>query len=483
MAKKSIMKNYIYNLSYQILTLILPIVTTPYLARVLGATGIGIYGYTFSICTYFNLFGSLGVALYGQREIAYNQDNKSKRNKIFYEIIVLRFITMTISILIYAFCFMRKGDYVLYYRILVLELIATAFDISWFFQGLEEFKKTVIRNILVRVVAVSLVFVFVKEKTDLNKFVLIYSLADLIGNLSLWIYLPKYLRGEKVGKIYAFQHLLPILMLFVPQISNQLYKMLDTTMIGKLITDKAETGYYEQAQKIVRLLITIVTSLGTIMIPRIAHTFEKGNSKKIVAYIEDSFCFTFLLSFPMMIGISCVANSFVPFFLGSGYDKVIVLIRVICPILLLLGIANVVGTQYLLPTKRQKEYTNSIIVGVVINFILNYFLILKFESIGASIATVVSQLAIDVIQLYIVRNEISLKKVLYSSIKYLISSIVMGVLCMMIFFLMKASVKTMIIQVIIGAISYSITLILLKDRFVMEILNKFKVKFSTNNNS
>ena len=480
MAKKSIIKNYIYNLSYQILTLILPIVTTPYLARVLGATGVGIYGYTFSICTYFNLFGSLGVALYGQREIAYNQDNKTKRNKIFYEIILLRFITMAISILIFVFCFARKSDYAIYYRILVLELFATAFDISWFFQGLEEFKKTVIRNIVVRIAAVSLVFIFVKKSTDLNKFVLIYSLADLIGNLSLWVYLPKYLRGEKVGKIHIYKHIIPILMLFIPQISNQLYKMLDTTMIGKLIPDKSETGYYEQAQKIVRLLITIVTSLGTIMIPRIANTFEKGDNKKIMAYIEDSFCFTFLLSFPMMIGISCVADSFVPFFFGQGYDKVVILIRVICPILLLLGIANVVGTQYLLPTKRQKEYTNSIMFGVVINFILNYILIIRFKSIGASIATVISQLAINIIQMYQVRKEFNFRKIVKSSIKYIIASVIMGAACILIYILMKASVKTMIVQIIVGAFVYAISLIALRDRFVYELLNKFKRKFAPN---
>ena len=480
MAKKSIIKNYIYNLSYQILTLILPIVTTPYLARVLGATGVGIYGYTFSICTYFNLFGSLGVALYGQREIAYNQDNKTKRNKIFYEIILLRFITMAISILIFIFCFTGKGDYAVYYRILVLELFATAFDISWFFQGLEEFKKTVIRNIVVRIAAVSLVFIFVKKSTDLNKFVLIYSLADLIGNLSLWVYLPKYLKGKKVGKIHIYKHIIPILMLFIPQISNQLYKMLDTTMIGKLIPDKSETGYYEQAQKIVRLLITIVTSLGTIMIPRIANTFEKGDNKKIMAYIEDSFCFTFLLSFPMMIGISCVADSFVPFFFGQGYDKVVILIRVICPILLLLGIANVVGTQYLLPTKRQKEYTNSIMFGVVINFILNYILIIRFKSIGASIATVISQLAINSIQMYQVRKEFNFRKIIKSSIKYILASIIMGATCILIYILMKASVKTMIVQIIVGAFVYAISLIALRDRFVFELLNKFKRKFAPN---
>ena len=216
------------------------------------------------------------------------------------------------------------------------------------------------------------------------------------------------------------------------------------------------------------------------MIPRIANTFEKGDNKKIMAYIEDSFCFTFLLSFPMMIGISCVADSFVPFFLGQGYDKVIILIRVICPILLLLGIANVIGTQYLLPTKRQKEYTSSIIAGVVINFILNFILITKFQSIGASIATVVSQLAIDVIQLYLVRKEFDLKRVAKSSIKYFVSSIIMGAVCILIYVLMKASIKTMIIQVIAGCIVYSISLIAMKDRFVYDLLKKFKVKFMPN---
>ena len=360
MGKKSILKNYIYNLSYQILTLILPIITTPYLARVLGAEGTGIYGYTFSIATYFILFGSLGVALYGQREIAYAQENKEKRKKTFIEIIIFRFITMAISIVVYYIFFMRKGEYSQYYTILLLELIAAAFDISWFFQGLEEFKKTVIRNILVRIVSVSCIFIFVKEPQDLNKFIFIYSLADLVGNLSLWLYLPKYLKGIEVKNINIVSQIPQILLLFVPQISNQLYKMLDTTMIGKIISDKAETGYYEQAQKVTRLLLTIVTSLGTVMIPRMANTFASGDQKKVKEYMKNSFHFVFFLSFPMMFGISTVSNAFVPIFFGDGYEKVALLIKIISPILLLMGIANVIGTQYLLPTKRQKEYTLSL---------------------------------------------------------------------------------------------------------------------------
>ena len=201
MEKTSIKKNYLYNLVYQIIILILPIITTPYISRALGATNIGIYSYTVSIVTYFTLFGSLGVSLYGQREIAYVRDNTSKRKKTFIEIILFRFITLTISMIIFYFSFARSNEYQVYYRILLLYLLAASFDISWFFQGLEDFKKTVTRNVIVRLLSVACIFIFVKKPEDLSKYLLIYSLADLLGNLSLWLYLPKYFKGIKVKNI------------------------------------------------------------------------------------------------------------------------------------------------------------------------------------------------------------------------------------------------------------------------------------------
>ena len=282
MAKKSITRNYIYNMIYQILTLILPLITTPYLSRVLGAEGIGIYSYTYAIVTYFVLFGSLGVSLYGQREIAYAQDNVEARKKTFIEIVIFRFIAVFISMIFYNIFFIHGEKYNLYYKILTLELLASAFDISWFFQGIEEFKRTVTRNILVRICSVTFVFIFVKNKEDLAKFVLIYSLADLLGNMTLWLYLPKYLKGGKIKNINVIVHIVPIIMLFIPQIANQIYKILDTTMIGKIVEDKSETGFYEQSQKVIRLLLTIVTSLGVVMIPRMANKIGRASCRERV---------------------------------------------------------------------------------------------------------------------------------------------------------------------------------------------------------
>ena len=475
MAKKSITKNYIYNMVYQALTLILPLITTPYLSRVLGAEGIGIYGYTFSVVTYFVLFGSLGVALYGQREIAYAGEDKGKRKKIFIEVNIFRWITIAIATLIYFFIFMRNNTYQTYYRILLFELFAAAFDISWFFQGMEEFKKTVIRNVLVRICSVALVFLIVKTKEDLAKFVLIYSLADFIGNLSLWLYLPKYTSGIKVKNIEVWKHLIPIIMLFIPQIANQVYKILDTTMIGKLVLDKSETGYYEQSQKVIRLLLTIVTSLGVVMVPRMASTFASGDKEKVNEYMKMSFKFVFFIAFPLMFGIVSISKSFVPLFFGEGYDKVVLLITIMSPILVLMGMANVVGTQYLLPTKRQKEYTISVTIGVIVNFFMNYFLIKRYAAIGASIATVLSQLVVDTVQLYYIRKDINIKNMIILAWKYLCSAVVMYVFCFITSLVVsRGYVFEISAQVLVGAIVYFVMLIILKDDYVYKFLNTVK---------
>lgn len=334
METKSIKKNYLYNLAYQILILILPIVTTPYISRVLGAEKVGIYSFTISIVTYFSLFGTLGVSLYGQREIAYARENKSKRKKTFFEIILFRFITMAISIGVFCFTYVRNPEYGKYYQILILYLLAAAFDISWFFQGMEEFKKTVTRNVIVRIVSVCSIFLFVKAPEDLWKYLLIYSLADLVGNLSLWLYLPKYFKGTAIKNINIKRHMIPIMLLFIPQIAIKLYNVVDKTMIGYMITEKSALGNYEEAYKVINVLFTVVSSLGIVMVPRIASVFASGDKKTLNQYIVKSFRFMFFLAFPMMIGLMTISKEFVPIFLGEGYENAVGIVNILAPMIL-----------------------------------------------------------------------------------------------------------------------------------------------------
>ena len=482
--KKSVTKNYVYNLLYQMLILILPLITTPYISRVLGAENIGIYSFTISISAFFILFGSLGVALYGQREVAYLQDKTKERSKIFWEIVIFRFLTMAISLVIFYFTFaIGNNEYNLYYKILILEIIANALDISWFFQGLEEFKKTVGRNTLVKLISIVCIFTLVKTREDLPIYFMIYVFSILIGNLSLWLYLPKYLEKIKVKELNVLSHLKPTISLFIPQIAVQVYTLLDKTMIGAIIADKSEVGYYEQAQKIIKMLLTIITSLGTVMLPRIASTFAKGNKEKITNYMKKSFNMVFILEFPLIFGILAVSNEFVPIFFGQGYEKVAILMNIISPIILLIGLSNVTGTQYLLPTKRQKEYTTSVVCGSIVNLIMNSLLIWKFGALGASIGTVIAELTVTSIQIFFTRNNFNWKEIIKLSKNYIISSLVMFVVCLLVGKFINSNLISVVLQVSVGAVTYGLMLVIFKDKFVIEVLNKVKDKLKIGGNA
>lgn len=475
--KSSVKKNYIYNLAYQILVIFLPLITAPYISRVLGAENIGIYSYTTSIVSYFILLGSLGIALYGQREIAYYQSENKKYTQRFLEIFILKAITLSISTIIFYFSFVyRANEYNIYYMVLVIEIIGNIFDISWFFQGLEEFKKTVMRNIIIKILCLISIFVFVKTEQDLIKYFFINVISIFLGNLSLWLYLPKYLVRVKIKDINILKHLKPILILFIPEIAIQIYTLLDKTMIGAIYADKSEVGFYEQSQKIIKLLLTVVTSLGTVLLPRIANYFANNKKEEVYAYLNKSFNYVYILAFPMIFGIIAVSKDFVPIFFGQGYDKVVILMSIISPILLFIGMSNVIGRQYLLPTKRQKEYTISVVVGAVINFIANSCLIWKLGAIGASIGTVIAEFSVTLVQMIFVRKEFNIKKTLFLSRNYLIASIIMFVVCKLVGLIPVVTIVSLILQVVIGAIAYILILLIMKDKFTYDTLNQIKGK-------
>lgn len=477
MKDKSVTKNYIYNLSYQILVLIVPLITTPYVSRVLGAENIGIYSYTTSIVTYFILLGSLGISMYAQREIAYVQDKKIRKSKIFWEIIFLKVITMTITLFIYYFVCIKGTQYQIYYKILVLELVSNCIDIAWFFQGMEEFKKTVARNILIKLISVVSIFIFVRSQDDLINYFIIYVISNLLGNITLWLYLPKYIVKIRMRSLRILKHLKPTILLFIPQIAVQLYVVLDKVMLGIIISDKSEVAYYEQSQKIVKLLLTIITSLGTVMIPRIANNFIKGEKGKVKEYLSKSFNFVLFLSIPMIIGIIIISDKFVPIFFGAGYEEVSLLMKVISPIILIIGLSNVIGSQYLLPTKRQKEYTISVVIGALVNFLLNIMLIKSLKSLGASIATVIAEISVTAIQIYYIRKEFKISELIKKSRNYIIASIIMLCVCILLGYVLRNRISNLfvlLLQVFAGIITYIGLNITFKDEFVIYLKNKIK---------
>ncbi len=472
MSKNKVVKNYIYNTAYQILLLIAPLITTPYVSRVLGAEGIGVYSYAQSIATYFVLVGAVGTTLYGQREIAYVQDSPEKRTAIFWEITVFRFVAVIISSAVYFFIFGFSGKYAVIYRILMLEVLATAFDISWFFMGLENFRLTVIRNTIIKLIGIALIFILVKNADDVPLYTLCLTLPIFIGNISLWFGLPKYLVKLPGSVFWGIpKHIKPILILFLPQIASEVYLVLDKTMIGVFSSGIDQVGYYTQGQKIIKIILHIVTSLGTVMLPAMSAAFAQGKIEKIQKDIRTSFRFVFMLGCALLFGICAVSSRFVPFFFGNGYEPVVKLMIIISPIIIIIGISNVIGKQYLLPTKQQGAYTVSIVSGALVNFVLNFILIRKFDAIGASVATVLAELAVTLVQCWFVRKQLHLWKCLRSFFRYLLFGIVMFAIVRVCDRILPSGVISLVVMVVVGVLVYLLELVFTKDELLQRGLD------------
>lgn len=422
---KSISRNYLYNLSYQILTLLTPLITAPYISRTLGVNGIGEYSFSYSIVAYFVLLAGFGIPSYAQREIAYNQDDPYGQSRIFWEVISLQIIFVTLSLTGYYTLGKVWGVDSQIYWVQSLNIVAIFFDVSWFFQGLEEFGKIVFRNFLVRIANIALLFLFVKTPDDLILYTFIMGGMNVVSGLLICLYLKDYIRRVHVSEIHPFRNISTVIQLFLPQIAIQVYVILDKTMLGFFADTYTENGYYEQADKIVKMCLSIATSLGTVMLPRVAFTFAQGNIEKVREYMMKSYRFIFFLSIPMCFGLIVTASNFVPWFFGPGYEPVAKLIAIESTVIITIGLSNVTGVQFMVSTKRQNELTFSVVVGAIFNFVINLFLIPAFMSTGVAIATALTELVVTTVQFWLVRDFFSIKEILKQCRTYLAGSIVM----------------------------------------------------------
>ncbi len=475
---KTIKKNYIYNLIYEAFMLIVPIAVTPYISRVLGEDASGQYSYIYSIVTYFTLFASLGFSRYSQRLVAQHQGNKYKQSIDFYEIFIARLIPVTLTIMVYLIIW-NTGIYGQKYNglvvILSINIYAIAIDITYLFQGNEEFGILVLRNILVKSMGFLCIFIFVKSAADLWKYAFIQSMVVMLSNLSLWLYLPKYIIKIKISELKPLRHLPATFMLFIPTIATSIYTSLDKTLIGLITQNDAENGNYEYAEKLVKMAQTIITSLGTVMIPRNSVLFSRGNFEKIKENIYFAMRFVMLLGLPLSTGLIAISNNLIPWYLGDGYNKAADILKILSPLIVIIGISNVLGVQFLLPSGEDKKYTLALVLGACINLILNLIFINKLGSYGAAIATIIAELLITICMCYFVRNDIKLKKILEISWHYIVASILMFGICFTISTKLEASIFNTFFIILCGIIIYFIILLCLNDE-IIRYITKINIK-------
>lgn len=464
-------QNFIYNLIYQILLVILPLITVPYVSRILGTEGVGIFSFTYSIVYYFMLIGMLGINNYGNRVVAKTRENKEELSKNFIGIYIIQFIVTTIMIIIYMIYTIFFSEYRQISIIQSIYLVSVLFDINWLFFGMENFKVTVSRNIIVKIISFISIFVFIRTSNDLWKYTLIMSLSTLIGQIILIPFLKKEISIVKVNLQDITKHFKPCITLFIPVIAVSLYKIMDKTMLG-LLANMDEVGLYEQAEKIVSIPMGIITALGTVMLPRISNLVSKGNKKDIYVYIEKSISFMMFLAFPICFGLITISGEFIPLFLGQAFQKSGNIVMFLSVTILFISLANIIRTQYLIPNERDKEYIISVVIGAIINLIFNVIFIPKYQSYGACYGTIAAEFSVMIYQLYMVRKELPIKKYIIDNMSFLFKAIIMFVIINLFQLFRIRSFERILIQIVIGCIIY----FLLNVKYIMQALNLKTIK-------
>lgn len=460
-------KNFIYNIIYQILILILPLITVPYVSRVLGADGIGTYSYTYSIAYYFMILAMIGLNNYGNRAVAKVRDDKEKLSKEFcsiYSLQLITSITMVISYIIYIIFFAKQ--YKIISLIQIMYIISAIFDINWFFFGIEKFKLTITRNTIIKVMSLILIFVFVKTSNDIWKYTIILSGSTLFSNIILFPFLKNYIKCVKITKDDILKHFKPCLILFLPVIAVSVYNIMDKIMLGILSTVK-EVGYYENAEKIKQVPLAIITALGTVMLPRTSNMISNNQEDKVKKLITKTMPFVMFLCFPIFFGLVAVAPKFTIIFLGKEFEKSGYLLQLLSITIVFLSWGNVIRTQYLIPKERDREYVISAFLGAIINFIMNCIFIPKYQSIGACIGTICAEFVVMFYQSWVVRKDLELKTYINKSINFFIKSIIMFVIIIFMDqkLIYKDTIK-LIIEIVIGIIIY----FLMNYKYILENL-------------
>lgn len=473
-----VIKNYLYNASYQILNMLIPLITVPYISRVLGAHDVGINEYTNSWVTFFYLMGQMGVTLYGNREVAYHREDIYERSRTFWGVEALQVFTVSASLIAYLFAvFAFSTTFKYYFLMQGLWIIATGLDISWYFMGLENFRVTVIRNSVVRLVSVFLIFTFVKNVNDLGKYIIILGGTQLVGNLTLWPYLRGNVIWVSIRKWHPFKHFYPALLLFIPTITTQVYLILNRLMLGRMSTQTA-LGNFGQSDKIVKFVLAVVTATGTVMLPHVANKFAKGDIKGVRASLYSSFNFVSAISIPMMFGLMAISQVFAPWFLGQQFLPSGKIMFIEAPIIVLIAWSNVTGTQYLMPVNRVKEFTTSVTIGAVSNVIFNLFLIEAWGANGAALATVGSELLVTASQLVMIRKTISRRRLFHEQWKYICSGLVMFIVVNRISITINMTIANLALEVLVGALIYTLGLVLTRASIIEEAQKLIGQRFS-----
>lgn len=471
---KSLAKNYFLNLSYQILVVVLPLVTAPYLARVLGPDRIGEYSFMQSIVSYFALFSVLGTSLYGQKMIAGCHARGESKTQLFVELVLLRALNVAVALGCYFAVIFPQMDNPTLCAVAAIEILAVAFDISWFFQGIEQFQNITLCSGIAKLAGAASIFIFVKSRADLSAYVVCLCGSALLGNAAQWLFVRPCLERGVLARPSIGQHYRPALSLFISQFAIQAYTVLDKTMIGLITRSDFENGYYDQTQNLIHALVTLVTSIGTVMASRITILWNSDETRRHDAVQElvlFSFRLVFALGLPIAAGTILISSRFVPIYYGDQYDPVIPLMRMLAIIVPIIGCSNITGMQLFVPTGRERLLTRAVAVGAIVNVALNALLISWKGALGAAAASVLAELTVTLVQIFYARCDVDVKQIARLLLRYALLTAVIVAVGMLVSSIAPAGLRGMLAVVAACVATYLALLLGLRD----PVLKLFKM--------
>ena len=457
MKKNSLRKNILYQLLYQVLTLITPLLTAPYISRILGAEKLGIYSYTLSIVNYFTMIAYLGVSNYGCKKIAavYSLGVK-KTQATFWSIYAVQLISSLFSVItyfVYFLCFV--SNYKTIYLIQGIAIFSVLIDVNWFFLGTEQFPIIATRNSIIKIITIISIFALVNSDKDLAIYALIMVLGTFLNNFITFFFLLKEINFQHINfKTALEQHFKGNIALFIPTIATLVYHTMDKTMLG-LLSDYNNVGYYYSADKVINIPLGLITTLGMVIMPRMSNLISQGNSYEEGSLLSKSFELTLFLSSIMSFGIAAVSKEFVPLFFGDGFEPCIFLIRLFAPILVIKSLSSFIQMQYMIPNNLERKYTIATFCGAAINLLLNFILIRFCGAIGATIGTLGAEVTVLCVEIVLVRNKINIRFLFFGNIVYIFNALItFVVISLSSLYIQGNNLIKLFMEIVIGVIIY-----------------------------
>lgn len=478
MKKKSLKLNFIMNIILTMSSFIFPLITFPYVSRILLPIGTGKVSLATSVITYFSMFAQLGIPTYGIRACAKVRDNREELSKVAQELLIINIIMSAISYIILfallSFVPKFRCEKKLYV-ILSFTIILTAIGMEWLYKALEQYTYITVRSVIFKFIALIAMFLLIHEQEDYVVYGAITIFAASASNVLNLINAHKYIELKPIRNYNFKRHLKPVLIFFAMSCATTIYTNLDTVMLGFMTTD-AEVGYYNAAVKIKVILVSVVTSLGTVLLPRASYYIQTGELKEFRRITRKALNFVMLIATPLMLFFIYFAKEGIYFLSGNAYSGSIVPMQVIMPTLLLIGITNILGIQILVPMGREKVVLYSEIAGAIVDIIVNALLIPKYASTGAAIGTLVAEFAVLVVQYWSLKNEVrdSFKQIHY--IKIAIALVLGSMASLWVKLLGLGNFITLVISAVLFFGAYALVLLAFKEEMVIEILETFKLK-------